>query len=310
MRFKGLDLNLLFALDVLVEEGSVSRAAERLNVSQPAMSASLARLRQFFGNPLLVAQGRRMIPTAEAIALQRELKPLLGRLDELIATSTAFDPARSDRIFRICASDYLVAVLFNRLVIRLQDVAPSIRLDIVAPSHQAQSDLDRGEIDLLLTPQEHCVEGHPTELLLTERHVVVGWSGNPSVQQPLTVDAFIEAEHVAVRVGQGNRASFAENQLASMAPGRRIQITASSFTSVPDLLVGTRRLAVMHRLLARVMASRLDIAWQEMPFPFPDMQQMVQINRARRDDPGLRWLVSQMHAATATLLGAPAVSPA
>jgi len=300
-RFKGLDLNLLFVLDTLVEEGSVTRASERMNVSQPAMSASLARLREFFGNPLLVQQGRRMIPTAEALALQRELKPLLARLDELIASSTAFDPATSDRTFRICASDYLVAVLCNDLVTRLQHAAPSIRLDIVPPSQQAQNELDRGEIDLLLTPQEHCVEGHPTELLFAEQHVVAGWAGNPLLRAPLTMDAFLGAGHVAVRVGQGNRASFAESHLASRADARRIEITASSFTSVPDLLVGTMRLAVMHRLLARVMAVRLDIAWQELPFQFPEMQQMVQINRARRDDAGLQWLVSQLQASAMKL---------
>jgi LysR family transcriptional regulator, nod-box dependent transcriptional activator len=71
---------------------------------------------------------------------------------------------------------------------------------------------------------------------------------------------------------------------------------------VPDLLVGTRRLAVMHRLMAQVMASRLEIAWQELPFPFPAMRQMVQINRARRDDAGLQWLVSQLHAAADTMV--------
>src|SRR5690606_24742718 len=130
-------------------------------------------------------------------------------------------------------------------------------------------ELDRGELDLLLTPEEHCIAGHPTELLFAEQHVVVGWAGNPLMRARLTTAAFLEAGHIAVRVGQGNRASFAESHLASLTGARRIEITASSFTSVPDLLVGTRRLAVMHRLMAQVMASRLEIAWQELPFPFP-----------------------------------------
>lgn len=301
MRFKGLDLNLLIAFDVLVDEGSVTRAADRLNVSQPAMSASLARLRDYFGNPLLVQQGRRMIPTAEAIALQRELKPLLGRLDQLLAISTMFDPAVSDRTFRICASDYMVAVLFNRVISRLQQAAPAIRLDIVPPSRQAQNELDRGEIDLLLTPEEHCLDGHPTELLFEEQHVVVGWVDNPLVRAPLTMAGFLAAGHVAVRVGQGNRASFAESRLASLADRRRIEITASSFTTAPYLLVGTNRVAVMHRLLALMMAKRWDIAWQDLPFTMPVMRQMVQINRARRDDAGLQWLVAQLHGAAQQL---------
>lgn len=294
MRFKGFDLNLLVALDALVEERSVSRAAERLNLSQPAMSAALARLRQFFGDPLLVAQGKRMIPTAQALALHRDLGPVIGRLDALIARSTAFDPLTSTRTFRICASDYLVAVLFPGVIAELTQLAPSIGLDIVPPSQAAQTDLERGEIDLLLTPQEHCIPGHPTALLFEEAHVVAGWSGNPAFAAPITREAFLAAGHVAVRVGQGARASFAESQLAALTAERRIEITAASFTSVPDLLVGTGRLAVMHRRLAQVMARRLPIVWQDMPFPFPVMHQMMQVNQARQDDRGLAWLMAQL----------------
>ncbi len=297
MRFKGLDLNLLLALDVLLEERSVTRAAGRLNLSQPAMSAALSRLRDFFGDALLVPQGRRMIATPEALALQPELKAVLGSVEELIARSTKFDPATSDRMFRICASDYLVTVLFPRLLPELQRVAPAVRLDIVPPSQEAQTALERGEIDLLLTPEEHCVPGHPAEVLFAEQHVVAGWDENPLLAAALTADQFFAAGHVAVRVGQINRASFAETHLESLGRSRRIELTVASFTNVPDLLVGTHRLAVMHRLLARVVAQRLPIAWQDLPFPFPAMRQMIQRNRTMRDDAGLAWLVRQLQAA-------------
>jgi DNA-binding transcriptional LysR family regulator len=294
MRFKGLDLNLLVALDALIEERSVSRAAQRLNLSQPALSASLARLREFFGDPLLVSQGRRMIPTAEARSIQLELKPILASVEEMIARSTAFDPVTSDRVFRISASDYLVAILFPRLIPRLYREAPKIGLDLVPPSQQAQTALERGELDLLLTPDEHCVPGHPTELLFEERHVVAGWSANPLLGGPLTEDEFFAAGHVAVRVGQVNRASFAESHLDPLPRKRRIEITAASFATVPDLLVGTGRLAVMHERLARLMAQRLPIAWQELPLDFPAMREMIQFNRTRGEDAGLRWLIERI----------------
>jgi LysR family nod box-dependent transcriptional activator len=301
MRFKGLDLNLLLALDVLVEERSVSRAARRLNLSQPALSASLARLREFFGDPLLVSQGRHMIPTAEAHTIQRELKPILGNIEELIARSTAFDPATSDRVFRVSASDYLVAILFPRLIPEIAREAPNIGLDLVPPSQAAQTALERGELDLLLTPEEHCVSNHPTVLLFEERHVVAGWKDNPLLAQPLTEDAFFAAGHVAVRVGQVNRASFAESHLDAQTRKRRIEITAASFTTVPDLLTGTGRLAVMHEKLARLMAERLPIAWQELPFAFPPMREMIQFNRSRREDAGLRWLIERIEQAAGGL---------
>lgn len=297
MRFKGLDLNLLVALDALLEERNVTRAAERLNLSQPALSAALARLRDFFGDPLLVAQGRKMIPTAEALVIGAELGNILGRVNELVARSTSFDPVTSRRIFRICASDYLVAVLFRRLVARLEQLAPALGLDLLPPSEEARTALDRGELDLLVTPEEHCVPDHPTALLFEERHVVVGWSGNALMEMPITEDAFFEAGHVAVRVGQVNRASFAESHLGSLARRRRIEITAASFTTVPDLLVGTNRLAVMHERLARLMAERMPVAWQDLPFAFPRMKEMLQFNRARRDDAGLGWLIGQLREA-------------
>lgn len=301
MRFKGLDLNLLIALDALLEECSVSRASERLNLSQPALSASLARLRAFFGDPLLVPQGRRMIPTAEALAMQVEIKGILNDVDGLIARSTTFDPATSSRTFRICASDYLIAVLFPQFVIVLARLAPFINIDLIPPSADAQMALERGEIDLLLTPEEHCVPGHPAEILFQERHVVAGWKENPLLASPLTEMAFFAAGHVSVQVGGANRASFAESQLARLSSRRRIEITLASFTAVPDLLVGTMRLAVMHERLARVIAERLPIGWQDLPFNFPKMNEMMQFNKARRDDQGLEWLILQLKSASRTI---------
>jgi LysR family nod box-dependent transcriptional activator len=286
------------ALDALLEECGVSRAAQRLNLSQPALSASLARLRDFFGDPLLVSQGRRMIPTAEARSIQIELKPILGNIEELIARSTVFDPATSDRVFRISASDYLVAVLFPKLVPALESDAPHVGLDLIAPSQEAQTALERGELDLLLTPEEHCVSGHPAELLFEERHVVVGWKGNPVLAKPMSEVEFFAAGHVAVRIGQVNRASFAETHLDGLGQ-RRIEIVASSFTTVPDLLIGTSRLAVMHERLARLTAERLPIAWQDLPFPFPAMREMVQFNRTRGEDAGLAWLIGKLRDAVA-----------
>lgn len=294
MRFKSLDLNLLVALNALLEERGVSRASQRLNLSQPALSASLARLRDFFGDPLLVPQGRRMIPTADALAMQGEIKQILKDVDRLIARSTSFDPVTSARIFRICASDYLTAVLFPKLIPMLALEAPCIGIDLIPPSSEAQTALERGEIDLLLTPEEHCVPGHPVDLLFAERHVVVGWKDSPLLASPLTEQDFFAAGHVAVQVGGLNRASFAEIHLAALSAKRRIEITSASFTSVPDLLVGTKRLAVMHERLARVMAVRLPIGWQELPFDFPLMREMIQFNRARREDTGLAWLVGQL----------------
>ena len=296
MRFKGLDLNLLVALDVLLDESNVSRAAERLHLSQPALSAALGRLRDYFDDPLLVSHGKRMVPTAQALALRPLLKELLAQAEVMIAQSIGFDPATSHRVFRIGVSDYLSIVLFSRLVRSLQKLAPFVKFDLQQPSDELLPMVDRGEIDLLLTPEEHCLAEHPTELIFEERHVVVGWRENPVVQSPLSEEVFYQAGHVAVTLGRQNRASFAETHLATRGITRRVEITASSFVVVPDLIVGTPRIAVMHERLARIVAERQPVIWQPMPFAFPVMREMAQYHRTRAKDAGLRWLVEQVHA--------------
>ncbi|MBW8842349.1 MAG: LysR family transcriptional regulator [Sphingomonadales bacterium] len=291
MRFQGLDLNLLVALDVLIEERSVSRAAERLHLSQPAMSAALRRLRDYFHDPILSAHGKKMIPTPHALGLRGALRDLLTDVERMVSLSTQFDAATSQRRFRIGASDYLSIVLFTHLVPELEQVAPGVSLELVPPSDAMMAMLDQGELDLMITPAEHVSPDHPTELLFEERHVVAGWTGNPLVHGPLSEEDFLAAGHVAVEIGRLRPTSFAEKFLREQGKERRIEILVSSFAVAPEMLVNTRRLAVMHERLARAYAQRIAIRFVEMPFAFPMMREMLQYNRTRSEDAGLRWLI-------------------
>ena len=134
----------------------------------------------------------------------------------------------------------------------------------------------------------------PADLLFEERHVVVGWSGNPQLHRPLTTDDYLKAGHVAVAFSRDRTLSFADTQLEHLLPGRRIEIIAPSFTVVPWLLQGTERLALMHVRLFRVLRSRFDIISAPLPFEFPLMREMLQYHHARTDDDGLRWLRAQL----------------
>jgi LysR family transcriptional regulator, nod-box dependent transcriptional activator len=297
MRFKGLDLNLLVTLDVLIEERSVSRAAERLHLSQPSVSAALAKLRDYFNDPLLEIQGKRMVPTAHAMQLRPVLAEVLGNVDRMIIQARHFDPATSDRWFHVCLSDYLSTVLFPRLVPLLQKQAPHIRLELLPPSQLALDQLEQGEIDVALLPQENCLPDHPAELLFEERFVVAGWSGNPLMAQSIDEAAFFAAPHVAVRVGTGPRRSFAEDQLQQRGRERQVEVVVSSFVQVPELLVGTSRLTVMHERLAQALATRLPLAFQPMPFEFPVMREMIQFHRGRMSDASLGWLIARLREA-------------
>lgn len=296
MRFKRFDLNLLLALDVLLKEQSVSQAARHLNLSQPAMSAALGRLREYFNDPILVAYGKKMLPTAHAQGLAPMVTKLLTDIDALISASTVFDPATSQRTFRVCASDYVTTVLLAPLLADLAKEAPGVRIQISTPDDEALGKLEQGETDLLLVPESFTSKDHPSKLLFEERHVVVGCKNNPIFRRPLTREAFFAAPHIAVTLS--HQQTFAEDQLRVLGP-RRIEMVAPSFLAVPWMLPNTHRLAVMHERLARIMVGKLPLRLAPLPFPFPVMREMAQYHATRETDGGVQWLLKRMleHAA-------------
>ena len=292
MRFKGLDLNLIVALDVLLDERSVSAAATRMNLTQPALSAALSRLRHFFGDELLISAGRRMIPTP----LAEELRPLAKQLmyDASLFTSASrnFDPGTSKRRFGIGTSDYIITVLLAPLLVRLEAEAPGIRLDVFPTGPEVHERLERGDIDLVIGPEEFLMTTAPRELLFEEQHVIVGWSGNPAMQEPLTLERFFELGHVAVRIGMERELSFAERHLEAFSARRRIEVTTTAFSSTPRLLVGTNRIAVLQQRLAMTFLGSLPICVQPLPFALPPLKELVQFHRTRTGDAGIRWLIN------------------
>jgi DNA-binding transcriptional LysR family regulator len=295
MRLKGLDLNLLIALDILLDERSVSRAADRMHLSQPAASAALARLRDFFDDELLVLHGKRMIPTSHAESLVPDVKVILRKIESLIAMSTEFEPRRAERVFRITASDYITAVLIGPAMRRLQELAPRVQLDIRQPNERMIVEFERGEIDLILTPEPYISPDHPAELIFEESHVVVGWDKNALLWEPLTEDSFLQCAHVAVTLGPTRARTYADQFLDERLKKRSIEIFAPSFTLVPWLLIGTTRLAVMHERLAKAFLETLPLRSQPLPVAMPPMREMVQFHSARESDQGLAWLRDLLH---------------
>jgi LysR family nod box-dependent transcriptional activator len=301
MRFKGLDLNLLAALDALIEEQSVSAAARRLHLSQPAMSAALSRLREHLGDPLLVPFGKRMILTAHAERMAQPLREILSRVEVLTGPSV-FDPATSRRVFRINASDYIVTVLITPLVHRLSEEAPGVRLIILNPADRVEATLERGDVDLLIMPQQFTSRQHPSIPLFVDTHVVVGWAGNPAMDAPMTEAVFFDHGHVVVEFGSLRHPAFAEEQMRQQGRPRRVEIVAASFSSVPGLLVVTRRLALMQKRLADRFARILPLKTAPPPVAFPEFREMIQHHQTRAEDEGLTWLIDRIQAVVATEL--------
>jgi LysR family transcriptional regulator, nod-box dependent transcriptional activator len=294
LRFKGLDLNLVPLLDTLIEQRSTVGAAEHLNLSQPAISAALHRLRVSFRDPLLVATGRKMLPTAFALQLLPHLKMLLADAEVIVNTSSDFDPKTSQRSFRIYISDYLTIVIFSPLLKRLAREAPGLSYEFIQPADEIDQLIDRGDIDLVLTPMEYLSSEHPSLVLCEETYIVAGWAENDMFDGPISLEQFCTAEHVAVRLGRISRGSFAESQLRSMGIERKAVIHATTFGIVPELLVGTRRIAIMHRRLAMHAAHRLPLKYSALPFEFPALIEGIQFHRSKINDAGLNWLVGEI----------------
>ncbi len=292
MRLDRFDLNLLVAFDILVEERNVTRAAKRLNLTQSAMSAALRRLREAFADDILVQHGKKMIPTAAALSLAPEISALVADLRGLISRGLAFNPADSQRLFRIVASDYVTTVLIGPLVERLQLIAPQVRLEITLPRNNISERLEDGDIDLIISPERFLEGQHPKELLFEENHVVVGWTGNPHIQHELTEEIYYQAGHVTVSVSRDG--TFIDNHLRDRGDRRRIEIWCAAFSQVAWMLPGTTRLALMHERLAKVMANALPLRIMQPPTPLPVMQEMMQYHQARAADPGLNWLRAQL----------------
>ena len=290
MRFNGLDLNLLVAFQALLEERNVTRAAKRLNISQPAMSAALNRLRDYFQDDLLLAQGRNMHPTAQAHSLAGPVRQFLADLDALLTSTASFDPATSQRSFRVVASDYITASMLGPLAQQLAQTAPRVRLEIMLPCEEAAQLVMEGQADLIVTPEDFLDPEQPSQLLCEERQLVVGWQDNPVFESELTLADFLRLGHVAVQLGSNRVPSFADRQIDRLGITRRIELTCGCFTLVPWLVCGTNRVAVMHERLARQMARQFPLALKELPFEFPVMREMIQYHRSRETDDGLRWL--------------------
>ena len=227
VRFNKLDLNLLVALDVLLKERSVTRAAEALNLSASAMSNALARLRDYFEDELLVQIGRKMELTPRAQGLQDVVRDLLLRIDSTIGAPPAFEPHTSDRTFRIFASDYTQLVLGPALMTLAARQKATVRFEFAPQVSEPHRYLERGEADLLIIPTGFMSPDHPSEVLYRENFVCMVWRDGALAGGRLDFDRYVAAEHVVMQPagGRGRRVrGLVPQALRHHAPRRRADL--------------------------------------------------------------------------------------
>jgi DNA-binding transcriptional LysR family regulator len=187
-------------------------------------------------------------------------------------------------------SDYIMSVLVNPIVAKLQRISPGIGMDVRLTEESVDSEFERGEIDLTLVPKSFLSDKHPAELLFKETYVVVGARENPAFDEEITVETFFDLSHIAVTLGPSQLPSFAEHNLARLGSTRKVDIYAPYFSAVPWMLLGTNRIAVIQERLARTFMSIMPLKIAPMPMEFPLMHVMMQYHSARVADQGQTWL--------------------
>ncbi|MEM9394565.1 MAG: LysR family transcriptional regulator [Pseudomonadota bacterium] len=290
MDLKQSDIGLLIALDALLEEGSVTAAARTLSVSQPAMSAQLARLRVLFNDPLLTASGRKLVPTARALEIKAPLKALLADLDLLVRESAQFDPSTTDRTFLLIATDYMHAVLSAALLKAFAQEAPNARVALLAfDPGKTWNQLERDEADLALVTGMDLPEARQRPGLV-EKFKVVQRKGHPRGTDPFTIESFCAAEHILVSPEGGGFFGATDKLLAASGRSRRIACSVPSFLLAPALVASSDLIALIPVRLADLHKDLVDPF--DPPFPSPEFSVDLRWHPRRQNDPAHIWFRS------------------
>ncbi len=286
---KRYDLNLLAALDALLSEPSVSAAARRLGIGQPAMSAALARLRVLLDDPVLVRTARGMEPTARARALAMPLRQTLSELRALIDPIDTFDPKTSRRVFRISGGDYAGMTVLPGLIAGLQRDAPGISIrfryvekDAIVPM------LDRDELDLALAVVAALPGRFKTAPLVEESFVCAVRAGHPILVSEKTPQRFAEADHLLV-TERGDDHGCLDELLERDGLSRRIALTVPSAALVAGVLRSSDLIATIGRRAARHIAADRSIVLFEPPYTPPAWTMSLIWADRNANDQGLSW---------------------
>jgi len=289
MDFHNFDVGLLVALDALLTEKSVTRAGERLHLSQPATSIILGRLRQYFGNQLLVPSGRRMVLTPLAESLAPSVRNCLIQIQHTVLSQTEFDPAASDRKFCLAASDYVTSVLMPQVMQQVARQAPGIKFELVRLDESMDQKLEKGDIDFLIRPSVYAIAAHPAESLFEDTHTCVVWRKNSLIGNKVSRNQFLKTGHIEVHFGHAP-AIFEGWFAAHYGKLRNIEVVAQDFEVACRLVAGTNRIATVMSRMALLCADYMPIRLIRPPFAIPKVIHCLQWHRYQDQDPGHLWI--------------------
>lgn len=290
---RNVDLNLLVYLDALVSDCHVSRAADNIGISQPAMSNALNRLRRVFHDPLLLPTGRGMAPTLRALELGEPIRRLLEHAHELLDAVEPFAPCTLTRRFTLMASDYVLLVLMPLLTDMVRAAAPGVVLKACSPDPgHAHELLASGQVDLDVG---YLPDPRPTlrsRGLFAEKWICIAREGHPRLNGSIALHEYCELPHVEIALSSASYyARLIDRTLADIAaPPRRVGLTIPNFLVAPAIVARSDLIATIPERVARWCASALPLQLLTVPVDLPDLKVSMYWHERSHRDPGNRWL--------------------
>jgi DNA-binding transcriptional LysR family regulator len=285
------DLNLLVHFDALMTCRAVSRAAEQVGVSQPAMSAALSRLRRLFNDPLLVREGTQWQPTPHATALHLEFQPLLARWQRATGPRQDFEPAMTARTFSLYATDYMQFTLLPRVLPALARDAPHVHLRVMpARLLHGMSMLDTNHVELLAGYFPDPVQNLRARFLYEEPAVCIVRDQHPCLRRRWNLDAYLRYPHVDVAAHTGYFSGAIDRMLQAINRQRTVAATLSSYMVCPYVIAASDLIGTMPQSVAKALARTAGLALLDVPLKLPALSVSLYWHERYQDDAGHAWL--------------------
>ena len=284
-----IDIRLLMVFDAIYKTRSVTAAAEALDLGQPAVSVALAKLRHHFGNPLFVRTSNGMEPTPFSEGLMQPVREVLAAVEKVLGHHGEFQPASSERNFRICMTDISQLVLLPRLWETLRETAPCIRIEIVPMSSDTARLLESGEADLAVGFLPQLEAGFHQQPLFVQSFVCMVARDHPRIGDSLDLARF-EAEDHAVISSSGAAPTLLEREITRQGIKRRIALKIPSFLGAAFVIEHTDLLLTVPQRLGEVLQGRGAFRFLPVPFPLPEYEVKQHWHARYHHDEGNRWL--------------------
>jgi len=295
-----IDLNLLVYLDALLRERNVTQAANQLNLSQPAMSNGLRRLRELFDDPLLVRTSDGMTPTERALELEPVVREVLTTIDRAVQPRSAFEPKDAQRVFRIMASDYVESTLLPTVLGQLRTLAPWLTLDIMTPSDVSFLDVERGKVDMVINRFDSMPQSFHQIHLWDDTFSCLLSPENP-VLADFTLDSYLKANHIWVsKTGMGvgvgvnpddvQRLGWVDAALNKLGKKRQIRVFTRHYQAAMTMAEQNDLIVTLPTRAALLKANNPRVVLREPPLQIPPLELKMAWSPLLQHNPANKWL--------------------